>query len=55
MYLVETVAAATAIMAARAPPPTNEEMSNVEEKRHGAKILAALRRVEPGGYGGSAY
>ena len=32
-------------MAARAPPsPTNEQTSNDKDKRHGAKILAALCR-----------
>ena len=42
---------AVVIMAARALPPANEQMSNDKQKRHGAKILAALRHVEPDGYG----
>ena len=28
-------------------PPTNEQMSDDKEKRHGAQIFASLRRVEP--------
>ena len=35
----------------RNAPPTNEQMSNENEKRHWAKLLAALRRVETDGYG----
>ena len=34
-------------------PLTNEYMSNDEEKGHEAKLLAALRRVKPDGYGAS--
>ena len=42
---------AAAIIAARALPPQNEHVSNDKEKGHEEKILAALRRVEPDGYG----
>ena len=37
---------AAVIMSARSlPPQTNRQASNGTERRHGAKILAALRRV----------
>ena len=36
---------AAVLMAARALPPLIEQTSNDKEKRHRAKILAALRRV----------
>ena len=42
---------AAVIMAARAPPPTKEQTSNHKDKRRGAKILAALHRVEPEAFG----
>ena len=32
-------------------PLTNEQTSNDKEKRHGAKVVVGLRRVQPGGYG----
>ena len=39
-------------VAARAlPPQTNRQASGDKDKRHGAKVLGALRRVEPDGHG----
>jgi len=40
---------AAAIMAARALPPQTNICRMAKEKRHGVKILAALRRAEPDG------
>ena len=48
---VETAAACCCCCRGESAPPTYEQASNDKEKRHGAKLLAALRRVEPDGYG----
>lgn len=44
--------AAVTYYGGEAPPPTNEQRSNGQDKTHGAKTIAALRRVRKlGGYG----
>ena len=47
-----TVAANTlGYYAGESAPLTNKQTSNDKEKRHEAKVLAALRRVRPDGCG----